>query len=772
MGATEERTLLPPRNLFFTGRDNDLQTLHSLLSRAGDKGIVYAVSGLGGIGKTALAVEYAYRYGDDYAFRFFVNASSPTTLTDAYRRLAALVGSELPADASADLVVQTAKSWLDLNTSYLLIVDNADFTDDYTPEHLQAFLPDNPKGHLLVTSRAQVFSAQLNILPGAVRLLGTLDAMESVALLVNRIYGADKVLPDAEQHAARELAERLGGLPLALEQAAAYVAAQQTNLRAYLTLYDKQHLKQLEKAKPQTGNYPQTIAATWRLNFEEIAASEPAAADLLTLCAFLAPENIPAEIVIGAAREALPSVQEFMGDLEDADVNEAQYHELLEPLTRYSLVQKDPQGLNLSCHRMVQAVLRESLSAEEQHDWIERAVNSLFAIVPLIRFETWGSAARLMPHIQAVILQCQAVPYESEEAAWLCNQMALFLAALGLYSDAEQMYLAALEMRRNVLAVNHPMLVQSLNNLAELYRSQGRYSEAEPLYLQILEIYKTELYTTLDIGDSALIALTSNNLGLLYAYQGRYTEAEPLYQNALRIFEALSEDNAANIAQCRSNLGLLYDSQGRYAEAETLFNDVLNLRLTFQPVLHPDIALSLNNLATVYYHQARYAEAEEVYSKAVTICNQTLPENHPTLVMCVSNLAEVYREEQRFEEAEPLFTKVLEVYRATLPAHHPNIASTLNNLAMLYHKQERYDEAETLLTEALEILSVTLPADHPDFAIYLSNLASVRDGQGREDEAEALFVKALAVTQAKLGDAHAMTQILEINLQELREKRA
>ncbi len=741
-----------------------METLHTLLSNAGTEGILFAISGLGGIGKTALAIEYAYRYAEDYAYRFLVNASSPTTLTDDYRRITVILGSELPADTSAEIVVQTVKSWLDANTGYLLIVDNADFTADYTPEHLQALLPNNPKGHLLLTSRAQTLSAQLNVLPNDVMRLDTLEEGEAVALLVNRLHGEGKTLPDTEQQAAVELANALGGLPLALEQAAAYAAAKQTSLRAYLSLYRKAEIKQLEKAKPETGNYKPTIATTWKLNFDAVAEAEPAAADLLTLCAFLAPDNIPVEAVIGAAKGTLPSVQSFFSDLEDMEVLEAQYNELLEPLTRYSLIEKNPVLYSFSCHRLVQTVLRETLNAESRRQWVEKAVEVLFAVLPLISFDTWSNAARLFPQIQALLLHCQAAGYESENAAWLCNQMALFLFAMGNYTEAEQLNLKALEMRRKVLPANHPLIAQSLNNLAELYRSQGYYPQAEALYHDVLQIYAETIE-----GDQPILAVTDNNLALLYSYEGRFTEAEPLYQEALRIFELFPDGNTANIVQCKSNLALLYDNQGRYAEAESLYNELIPLlRQTLAPN-HPDIAQNINNLAGVYLHQKRYIEAENAYREALKIWQETLPPTHSNILLCYGNIAELYREQSRFDEAEPLYDAVLKAYRATLPEKHISIALTLNNLGMLYNNQKRFVESEAASSKSLEIYRALLPADHPQIATCLNNLAFALLGQGRDAEAEAAFVEALAIVRAKLGKDDSMTQTLEANLQEFHQ---
>jgi len=562
-----------------------------------------------------------------------VNASGTTTLNEDYKRIAEYMGLTLPADATPEAVIAAVQHWLDNNTGYLMILDNADFSADYTAEQLQEFLPHNPQGHLLITSRAQALPANLNVMPNDVLALGVLSETEAVELLTTRVKGRGAILPTAEQEASLALAKELGYLALALEQAAAYIATKNTTFVAYLSLYRKESLRLLEKNKPQVGGYKQTVATTWNISFDEVAKAEPAAADLLTLCAFLAPENIPAEIVLSAASGLIESIQAFFGNSEDVEVNLARYNEILEPLMNYSLVAKNEESATFSLHRLVQAVRKDSLSAPELLQWAETSVKTVRRAFPSAKFGTWATCERLITHCQAVIAGYPAANSDRLVLANLCGWTGYYFNSQGRSAEAESLYDEALKICRKALPEGHPEIATSLNNLAGLYESQGRSAEAEPLYDEALKICRKALPE-----GHPDIATSLNNLATLYKSQGRSAEAEPLYNEALEIFCKALPEGHPNIASSLNNLAGLYNSQGRYAEAEPLYEEALTIRRKALPEGHPEIATSLNNLALLYKSQGRSAEAEPLYDEALEIFRKALGDNHPNTKVVAENL--------------------------------------------------------------------------------------------------------------------------------------
>jgi tetratricopeptide (TPR) repeat protein len=288
------------------------------------------------------------------------------------------------------------------------------------------------------------------------------------------------------------------------------------------------------------------------------------------------------------------------------------------------------------------------------------------------------------------------------------NYLAALYESQGRYSEAEPLFLQAVEIDRRSLPEDHPSLATHLNNLAGLYESQGKYSEAEALYLQAVEIDRLSLPE-----DHPSLAIHLNNLAGLYRSQGRYSEAEALYLQAVEIDRLSLPEDHPSLATHLNNLAGLYESQGRYSEAEPLYLQAVEIDRRSLPEDHPDLATNLNNLALLYESQGRYSEAEPLYLQAVEIDRRSLPEGHPSLAINLNNLAGLYESQGRYSEAEPLYLQAVEIDRRSLPEDHPSLGRHLNNLAILYQSQGRYSEAEPLFLQAVEILRSKLPPNHP-----------------------------------------------------------
>ena len=299
----------------------------------------------------------------------------------------------------------------------------------------------------------------------------------------------------------------------------------------------------------------------------------------------------------------------------------------------------------------------------------------------------------------------------------------------GECENFQQEYELAIEYFKKAIALQQELDVElelssSLSYLAGLYKSQGRYSEAEPLYLQALEIGRRSLSE-----DPANLASHLNNLAGLYESQGRYSEAEPLFLQALEIDRHSLPEDHPSLAIDLNNLALLYQSQARYSEAEPLYLQALKIVRRSLPEDHPDLAINLNNLALLYRNQGRYSEAEPLFLQAVEIDRRSLPEDHPRLATHLNNLAALYESQGRYSEAEPLYLQALEIDKRSLPEDHPSLAIDLNNLAAVYKAQGRYSEAEPLYLQALEIFLNNLPENHPHIQIVWGNYVGLwREG--------------------------------------------
>ncbi|MBD2022002.1 tetratricopeptide repeat protein [Leptolyngbya sp. FACHB-36] len=603
-----------------------------------------AIAGLGGIGKTQTAIEYAYRYFCDtptYEWVFWVRADTDLNLVTGLAEIARSL--DLRGDKLDELAAQTRR-WLETHDRWLLIFDNAD-----EPNLLKPWLPRNPQGRVLLTSRSRRFVSLGISKPIELK---QLSLEESIAFLQQR---CDRSSMDATELAAvRGLAQALDGLPLALEQAAAYLQQMQVSFAVYWRHYQQRRLELLERGQPETGDYPASVATTWLLNFEQVEQRSPESVPILRLSAVLAGDEIPEQLLLVCA--------EKFGITDCTD--ELALAEQLAALANFSLIGREQETASYSIHRLVQAVVWQGLTAAEQQDWINRAIAGLNSVFPdVAKFENWAVCGLLVPHVQAIAAHPSAETLETTDWGRLLNQAGYYLYEQGRYEKAEPLYVRSLQIHEQHLGKDHPDTAQSLNNLAALYESQGRYDTAESLYARALQICEQQSGQ-----DHRNTASSLNNLAALYELQGRYEAAEPLYVRSLHI--------------CEQHLG----------------KD------------HPDTGGSLNNLAALYESQRRYEAAEPLYVRSLHICEQHLGKDHPDTATILNNLAVLYRVQGRYKAAEPLYVRSLHILTSKLGLTHPNTQQARTNLAILYDDiaaqfklQGRYDKVVEYLEKAIAL---------------------------------------------------------------------
>ena len=715
------------RNPFFTGREDTLENLHQAFNYKSS--MVQGISGLGGIGKIQTAVAYAYRFRDEYDAVLWSAASSEADLVTGFVEIAQALG--LPEKETSEReTVQAVRRWLDTTPSWLLVLDNAD-----EPELVEPFVPASGRGHLLVTSRVQDLGALDIVQPFR---LEVLPPHEAVAFLLKR---AGRTAPgDDERRAAMDLAAALGHLPLALEQAGAYLAAHPARLRDYLTSYLQRRLQVLAEAAPR--QYPRSVATTWALNFEQIERCSIASAEILRLSAFLSPDRIPFELLTHGAGELGPVLSETLAGISNDPLCLGR---LLEPLTRYSLVRVDPEQRTYSLHRLVQEVVKDTMGAESRQSWGNRAVCALNRAFPNVEYSSWIRCERLLPHTLTILRLLQEKPsLQIEEAGRLFNQGGTYSFERGRYAIATPLYRCALKIREKVFGDQHPYVATSLNNLAALYRAQARYDEAAPLYHRALEIRKERLG-----GDHPDVGASLNNLALLYSDQGRYDEAAPLIQRALGIWEGVHGTEHTLVATSLNNLANLYRKLGRCDEALPLLRRALGIWERVVGADHPNFAESLNNLANLYRALGRYPEASRLCQQALEIRKKVIGGEHPRLADSLNTLANIFRDQGRHEAAEAFYQQALGIREKALGSDHPYVAESLSDFADLYRAQVRYDEAEPLYLRALEIREKALAPAHPELAATLENYAALLRKLGRKEEAGRLEARARTIR----GDA-------------------
>ncbi len=740
------------RNPFFTGRDNVLSHLYAVLQNSKTAALTQAqaISGLGGIGKTQIAIEYAYRYRDEYQAILWVTASSREAFTVDFVKLAALLDLPEQFEQDQEFVVRAVKRWLATHNQWLLILDNVD-----NLEVLTDFLPVHSSGDVLLTTRLQA----LGMLAQSIE-VEKMGLDEGVIFLLRRTKllptGADLDQSVKESQAqAVEIVTALDGLPLALDQAGAYIEETRCSLSHYLDLYGTSRKELLQRRGRFPVDHPDSVAITWSISFQKVEHENLVAADLLHLLAFLDPEAIPEAIIVKGAAELGTVLELVENDPLKVDT-------IIELLLRYSLIRRNALSRSLSIHRLVQAVLRDGMDKKTKRLWAERTIRAVNRIFPDVELNTWRECQRCLPHV--LICATYIVEYELAfpEAARLFNETATYLIIHAQYELAELLLHRALSIRQQVLDADHPDTARTLNDLGVLYLTQSKFQNAEPLLQQALAIRQTKLGI-----EHADTATSLHNRARLYYELGHYSSAEPMYREALEIRRRILASDHPDIAQSLNNLAELYTVLGKFSQAEILYEEALSSQKNSLGSEHPLVAQTLNNIALLYRSKGEYTQAEQYYLEALDIQEQILGYDHPDVAETLNNLARLYRAMGAYEKAEPLYQSAMHIRKTTFGTDHPQVAQSYYSIAKLYHSQGKYSDAEKLFEQALHIQEQRLGANHPTIASTLGMLAKINLEQNKLVRAKELIMRALQIREGTTGVDHQHVAILSSYLVEI-----
>jgi len=672
------------RNPFFTGREELLKRLHDQLSQTKTAALTQAqaISGMGGIGKTQTAVEYAYRYQEEYQAIFWVGAETRLSLLADFGKIAALLHLAERDAQDQEVLVTAVKHWLLTHPGWLLILDNADDV-----QMASAFLPPGGRGHILLTTRAQAAGAIARSLQ-----VEEMDIREGTLLLLRRagVQAMEAPLESAEESertTAEAIVRELGGLPLALDQAGAYIEETGCGLLDYLHLYQQRRRELLGLRKSLTAEHPEPVTTTWSLSFQKIEEANRAGSALLRVCAFLAPDAMAEEIFIEGAPH-LGSV------LEPVATDPLKWNQTLEEVRRYSLLKRHTATKTLSIHRLVQAVLRDKMTPQEQRQWAERAIRAVNAVFPAaVELETWARCERYLPQAQVCAQLLEQYDLAFAEAAGLLHEMGLYLVEHARYAEAERYLRQALQIKQKVLPAEHSETATTLHELGRVSWNQGRYAEAERYWQQALQMYQKVLPA-----EHSYIAATLSALGTVNLEQGKYVEAERYFQQALQMDQKVLAAEHPDTAITLQELGRVNLEQGRYAEAERYLQQALQIKQKVLPAEHPETAITLTALGTVKLEQGQYAEAERYLQQALQISQKVLPAEHPDIGKILHELGRVKYYQGQYAEAERYLQQALQIKQKVLSAEHPSTIVTLKNYAYLLRQMGRENEAIALET--------------------------------------------------------------------------
>jgi len=725
------------RNPFFTGREDLLKFIYDELTTSKSAALTQpqAISGLGGIGKTQVAVEYAYRYRDNYDAVLWIKADSYDTFISDLKAIADLLGLPEKYEQDQKLVISAVKRWLHAHTGWLMVIDNLE-----NLEMISDFIPQAEKGHSLLTTRVQALGALAQQIE-----IDKMEPEEGALFLLRR---AKIIVPDALLDAvshihldkAQEISQALGGLPLALDQAGAYIEETKCGLSGFLKLYTERRIDLLKRRGKLISDHPESVATTFSLSFDKVQQGNPGSAALLQLCAFLHPDEIPEEVFTAGVPDLGPVLEPIAAD--PFLLNEA-----IGELLKYSLLRRNVDTQTITVHRLVQVVLKDTMNMEAQHQWAEKAVRSVNRVLPDVDLAIIGFLHQRYL-LQALICTELITKWNMafEEAGHLLYQTAGYLQRSARYDQAETLHQQALGIRKKVLGPEHPDTVDSLTMLAWIYYAEGKYSQAKQFSEQALTIRKKVLGPEHPDTASSL-----SQLAVIYRKQGNYPLAEQFHQQSLEIFIQKKGLESADTAFGLQNLAGLYRTQRKFAQAESLAQKALAIREKILGFEHPDTAFSLTTLAQLYQTQGKYGQAEQLYQRALKIREKILGPEHPSVAFIFNNLARLYQTQGKYGQAEQLYQRALEIYEQTVGSDTADTAFTLDRLAKLYRTQGKNEQAELLYRRVLEISEKLLGPEHPEIIRYLSNLASLFLKQRKYTQTEPLYQRLLAIHEAIMG---------------------
>ncbi|KFA46642.1 hypothetical protein S40293_08203 [Stachybotrys chartarum IBT 40293] len=748
-----------------------------------------ALVGMGGVGKSQLAIEYAHRISEGPArpWVFWVHAGTRARVEEGFRSIADAVKLAGRNQPKADIPL-LVHNWLsnERNGRWVMVIDSADDCDVFLDtvegacegRPLSTYLPQSRNGSIIITTRDKRLANRLTGKRDNAIEVGPMTETEAVVLLKKKLGSA----PHWDSVVAEDLVQALDLVPLAISQAAAYIQAMwpRSSLEKYLDAFRESERKRMRLLEHDAGDLRRdggasnSIFTTWRISFDYIRSKRPSAADLLALMSFFDRQGIPEWVLKGngptedAASET--STEDMGSDSDDGNTDgksesdagddlDSRFEEDVGMLRDYCLVTTNEQGDEFEMHGLVQLSTRKWLTVSGQQEMFKQQyIKRMASAFPTGAYETWTTCRSLFAHAQV------AVDYPPnadgvEEWATLLHNAGWYAWLQGRYDVAEQMVRKACKAREKRFGKEDMVSLSSTSLFAWVIKDRGRWDEAEMLQVQVMETYKTKLRA-----DHPDTLISMNNLASIYRRQGRWDKAEMLQVQVMETHKTKLGPDHPDTLLSMNNLASIYWDQGRWDEAEMLQVQVMETRKNKLGPDHPNTLASMANLASTYWKQGRWDEAEMLFMQVMETHKIKLGPDHPDTLISMANLASTYWNQGRWDEAEMLQVQVMENHKIKLGPDHPGTLISINNLASTYQNQGRWDEAEILFMQVTETRKIKLGADHPNTLTSMGNLASTFWKQGRWDEAEILQVQVMETYKTKLGADHPDTLMSMNNL--------
>ncbi|KAB8346328.1 hypothetical protein FH972_023372 [Carpinus fangiana] len=723
-------TLHLPRDENFVGREAAIEDIKEAfeISKSCPRA---ALVGLGGVGKTQIAIEYAHRIRNEFpdVSIFWVNGSSPVRFLESYTTIALKL--KLPGinDPKSDYL-QIVFQWLleESSGKWLIILDNADNIDFVRPSHstkketfdftMSRYLPQTQNGQILVTSRFREAAGHVASSDCIIN-LQAMSEYEARTLLDKKLH-----TEHGNDQDRITLLDELERIPLAITQAASYIDVRpEMTISKYLELLNSNEKTRSKLLKingadlRRDPDFPNSVLATWQISFEQIKAQNPVAGCLLSRMSIIDRQGIP----------------EFLFKEDDGDLA---FEEAKQTLLSYSLIAQETRnyGRCFQMHRLIQIATRDWLDVNgELNQERCKVLTILQDKYPSFdrSFDERVICRALEPHAEAILSQVISHDMKLVEAD-LLEKMARYHRLTGGYKAAEKIAKQCLNIRKTNLGDTHEDTLYSMYLLGLVHYSSYYLKEAEEIFNLLLS-----RGGHLNQSKETFTHKVMLKLALVYRRQNQLTKAEQLQDHVLKFRRrTLGDDNKSTI-EAMSALASTYYRQRKLVESETLYDTAIECT---RKLYGGDSSLEQNlqsHLASVYFDQGKLSEAERIAANGVAIRTAKHGSEDLKTVMRMENLATTYGRQGRIEDQERLEIEVLAIRKKVLGDEHPRTLSSMAKLAVTYGKQKKFAEAEELLLEALSGQKKLL-GNHKYTRRSIRHLMQLYKDQGRVGEARVL----------------------------------
>lgn len=724
----------------FVGRTEKLSELHQLLEK-NNQVVIAAIAGMGGVGKTELAIQYAQGHAETYkgGICWLYPKRGDIGVQIVEFAIAHFPNFTLPNGLT--LAGQVQFCWQRWNEGQVLIV--IDDVADY--RQIKSYIPSESRFKVLITTRERLGK------PIARLDLDVLKPKAALALLKSLV---ERERLKREPWVARNLCKWLGYLPLGLELVGQYLAQDEDlSLGEMLRRLKQKRLRHSALKNPEPTMTAQLgVADAFELSWERLNDAEQRLGCLLSL---FAPAPIPwkpnelqlamSEEDAKAIKKALESqgiTQEMLEELENSlEATE----EAKNKLVRLNLLQPCGEGI-YRFHQLIREFFRQKLEAlpevESLKNWFVTFIAALVQQMPSSpNYDEIKQISPLIPHIEEVAQQM--IGYLSnEEFGDPFNILVSFYSNQGLYALAEDWCETFIENVKIRFSGNHLFVAVFQKRLATILRLQGRYGEAETLYKKVLEVFLTRY----DRRHSVIISVR-HELAVIYRLQDRLNEAESLLKKCLQDMSQIDDNYSLNSFDENS----IYKKEDIFSKTENLVYKALSF-IENSGVQEPDVLITvLNTLGNLYKAQGRYREAEVLLEKTVERA-ETLLDNYPAIIAVYKGeLGLLYKLQGKYKEAEFLLLESLDSLKSYWGENCPRIAPALQSLGNLYSLKGEEIKAKTYLKQALEITKKFFGENNLYYADNLNELGLLYTELGCDKDAEPLLIQSLYIREKLIG---------------------